>query len=399
MHSLAFFPWWQPTRGLSIGEFDILPFERDGEPLLGDAELQRTVESLTEPYKESGDLPIQAAAVLRVGEHWPLDELDDEEISAAFRFAELVTVAGLSARTFFSQSGYCNRENFQLVVQRFDRPDKGVTLRSTRRDGYRLNYFLRSTYRVQRPHHLGEERSDLDEALLVALTRHQTAPEHERLYEAVAGFNGANTDREEIPDKLELVMLCGAFERLLNCKSGTGKELAQRFASAFVPPNALLLGECERLKAINQPDEGDSSVRELWMRKMFALRGRAAHGKAATQAKAPWTLREHLLLASFAFPLCLKLILRDAGAYSLTEDDEDKIEAFERLACAPDLFPTQQPGTMPVHPWTEILRETADALHNERIMPELTRIMDALGADHEAVAGETTDEAEDETES
>ena len=82
-----------------------------------------------------------------------------------------------------------------------------------------------------------------------------------------------------------------------------------------------------------------------WIRDAFILRGSFAHGrKRSSGGWRGWTLDEHLLLASFAFQLILKVVLADRGLYQLTDADETALEALERLAATPDLGAALAPG-------------------------------------------------------
>jgi hypothetical protein len=69
------------------------------------------------------------------------------------------------------------------------------------------------------------------------------------------------------------------------------------------------------------------------VRDFFRLRGDHAHGKIAPQYRSLWTLREHLLLVSFAFPLVVKARLVLEGDYTWTDQDVATVDSFERLVC------------------------------------------------------------------
>ena len=48
--------------------------------------------------------------------------------------------------------------------------------------------------------------------------------------------------------------------------------------------------------------------RELWIRDFFQTRNQFAHGKRNPLGKSKWTIKEHLLLAAFIFPLSMSIL-------------------------------------------------------------------------------------------
>lgn len=82
---------------------------------------------------------------------------------------------------------------------------------------------------------------------------------------------------------------------------------------------------------------GDN-LRACWASDLRACRGSLAHGNHAVQVPSTWTVREHLLLTSFAVPRLVKQVLSGLDLYELTEKDTRDIDAFESLLNLPDLF-------------------------------------------------------------
>ena len=72
-----------------------------------------------------------------------------------FVFSEILAIAGLAAREFFSVGAllYQNRDNFRLVIQGFSSEQNGATIVTRRRDGSTHNYWSRDSYRVEKPDH------------------------------------------------------------------------------------------------------------------------------------------------------------------------------------------------------------------------------------------------------
>jgi hypothetical protein len=71
-----------------------------------------------------------------------------------------------------------------------------------------------------------------------------------------------------------------------------------------------------------------------------------------------WTAREHLILATIAFPLIVKAQLARTGGYQLSREDEVQRNAFETLGDTPDflnLLADQQGGLD--SPWRRLRQE------------------------------------------
>jgi len=156
----------------------------------------------------------------------------------------------------------------------------------------------------------------------------------------------------------EAVNIVGAFERFFELSRGKEDELADQFSVALSPGEAILPSDSERVKRSVSPEKflKRQSMREVWIRDFFQLRGDHAHGKIEPQKKTLWTLREHLLLASFAFPLVVKRALAEEGDYVMTPDDTADIAAFERLL-EPDHFAERRQEDTSPYPWTRIRGE------------------------------------------
>jgi hypothetical protein len=169
----------------------------------------------------------------------------------------------------------------------------------------------------------------LDEALLKALVGHRaTCRAWAKWQNALACFNQANTDSDNIRHQVEWVLLCSAFEHILEAKPNAA-DVATKFSDAMVPSESVLARDASR--SDRWRDNGQS-LRYEWMREFYRIRGDFAHGKLNTQQPTVWSPLEHLVLATIAFPLVVRCLLKRDQQYALTDDDRTQIEAFERLA-------------------------------------------------------------------
>jgi hypothetical protein len=67
------------------------------------------------------------------------------------------------------------------------------------------------------------------------------------------------------------------------------------------------------------------------MEELYDVRSKSAHRGHHQQRQWGWTPGEHLLMAAFVFPLTVKLLLHHDGHYELSEDDEARCQAVDKL--------------------------------------------------------------------
>lgn len=335
-------------------EFELLPFVRGREPGASERDLQATCDAALSPYY-TGDARIRTATLVRHADRPLTCDVSEEERTALFTFAELLAASGLAAREFFRHD-YQNRDNFLLVIQPFpESGPSGAAIRTRRRDGTTLSGWTFESYRVQRPEHVdGSFPCTMDWALLDALLQVRDDESWPRIYDAVVGFNRANTDSPGILQSTEAVLLVGAFQRVLETKSDE-RRLGQKLANALAPSSNVAPGA---IPALASRGAQFKTVRESWIRDFCGIRGNVAHGKLGSAYEPVWSLPNHLLLGSVAFPLVLKRELQTLGKYSFTSHDRANVDVFERLASFDHFAPREQ--TDP-HPW-DVVREERNRL-------------------------------------
>ena len=334
MGTLAFFPWMHIRERVTAPGFELAPYSRGVSPGGAGASEQSTIDTLLGPYREAPQGPVRKATILRLEGKGLLDDMSDEEADRVLLFGELVAFSGLAARRFFDQLSYSSRESFRLIVQRFVDAGSGMTVVSRRRDGRSMTVVSKSAMLILKPYHVPPARAaELDVPLLDALLRRATRDDWGEIEEAIAGFNSANTDSPDVREESEAVALLGALERVLGLRGGDEHELADAFRAAVVPKETVQPVECSRISdsARRKAYEAYSSLREAWVRDFFRLRGDHAHGKLTPRYKSLWSLREHLLLATFVLPLVVKARLVRDGEYAWTDEDLGHVEAFEQL--------------------------------------------------------------------
>ncbi len=367
MGALAFFPWLRlASKPHKFGEFVLLPHVRGD-----DSPGASVVDAVTAPYQEGTDQPIREVTLVAIDGRDLLADIDDDQVNAAFVFGEMVALAGLAKRQVFAHTGYSNRDTYRLVIQRFDQPGGGSLQLNRRVDGAKRVYVTAAAHQVPCPGHVDLEPVVLDVEMLSALLACRSHADADVFVESMMGFNLANTDSSEMSPHLELVLLVGALQRILCCNS-KDDDLAAKFSAALAPRKDHGRGDCSRLVARPEKFAKSPTVRDAWVRDLYAVRHPFAHGKLQPRTRSIWTIPEHRLLAGFAFPLVMKQQLAKAGLYTTSEDDRLAIDAFESLVCSSDLF---QPidRDRGLWPWNEIVRRITDDALKARAVARLER--------------------------
>jgi hypothetical protein len=360
MSAIAFFPWLRLRKDFSVGGTHFLRYERGRLPFGNDAQ-QKQADAVLGRYVVPVDGPVEHAVIVVPDIAQPTRDLSDAEIQGLFELRELITVSALSERSFFVGGSfqYCNSHSFSMIVQRFQDVDSGVNVVSRRRDGAAHAFWSRGTYQVTRPDHVPSAFTglELDGPLLEALQRSRSGAAFDRISDAVAGFNLANTDSADILPRVELALLNGAFERLFDCRSGKEDDLASRFVATVQPRTALFASDYPRTAMAAARANRQISVREVWIRDFFRSRGDLAHGRTTPGRTPIWQLNEHLLLGTYTFPLVLKAVLEQEKLYTLSLDDEDFIEILEKVYIT-ELFNISDPHVpAPEWPWNKVMEE------------------------------------------
>lgn len=379
MPMLAFMPWCRIDRAYDIGEVKILPFKRQ-TPIDGlDDAMRNRVNTILASYKNIVGRPVDHAAILRYDGKSVTDDLNEDEQDTIHELVSLACFCGLAGREYFNELGrYCNSDCFLLYFQKFDKADY-TAITSRRREGQTLMGGLRTDeIAISIPFHCHAVREvNLDEALLRGLTSHRNNScdgDWARWQNALMCFNWANTDSENIRHQVEWVLLCSAFEHILGAKS-EAKDVATKFSAVMVPSDPLLANDATR-RSDRWKDNG-RPLRYEWMYEFYRIRGDLAHGKLNTQQPTTWSLLEHLVLATIAFPLVVRCLLEKNGCYELTDDDRAQIEAFEGFADTPNFLrpPRDQRHSLDSC-WSRHLSKARSSLRVQKITERLQRIVE-----------------------
>ena len=342
----------------------LVPYQRQDSPYAG-TPTQERLDAVLSSHIVHPDLPVAYATLVEVDPGNPFQSVSEEQISELYELRELLATAALSDRGFFENGAlsYCNSDLFHLVVQRLEGNGTAVSVTSRRRDGTTNAVWSAGLHKVRMPDHVHPPlRLDFDTELLGGLCRSRAHPRFDSILEAVLAYNLANTDRTEMTEQIEIVFLCGAFERLFECGHGKADDLARAFVAAVVPVHPVDPKTIERTKRHAASLTQARDLRDIWIRDLYVSRGAFAHGRVRTTHQPLWTAREHLLLGAFIFPLALKCVLANTGVYTKSEDDNCLIDTFERLASVELFKPDGHPAAPASWPWNTVMDEVREQM-------------------------------------
>jgi hypothetical protein len=280
MSMLSLMPWCPIDQSYSVGEIDIIPFQR-GDPIEGlDKTDSSRANSILGMYKTLEGKEITNASLVRFKGRSFIDDLTDDEIDMTHELVDIACFTALAKRQLFGRrENYCNSDCFNLRVQQFANDDS-VSFSCKHRTGRWLDGGYRwkdITITVPMNCHL-VSRVSIDPEQLIALLNFRTKDqEWGRWQNAISSFNQANSDNTSIQYQMDWVRLCSAFERLLDAKSNY-EDVAVKFTESLTPKVEIKALSAKR-KLETWKDKGQSLRRE-WMREFYRIRGDYAHGKA-----------------------------------------------------------------------------------------------------------------------
>jgi hypothetical protein len=327
---LPIMPWCRIDQVHQVGDVTIIPYA--GRQLDGvDENVQRHLGRVLATYRTIEGRPVDRAAVVRYTSKPLGADLTLDEIESTYEWIQLACFAGLAGRQFFTPEAQCNSDVFLLYMQRLQDEDF-VAIRTRRREGETWSGWPLTSVVMSVPAHVSPVQIvRLDKRLLdglVGFVRFSGSDWH-RWQHALSCFNQANTDSDAFRYQVEWGLLCSAFERLLDATADY-EDVAGRFTNAMVPSKPLLAQDAQRRS--DRRKDPRAPVRFEWLKEFYRIRGDFSHGRLATRQPMAWTALEHLTLAAIAFPLVVRSLLQNVGAYELTRQDRAAIEAFEPFA-------------------------------------------------------------------
>ncbi len=352
-NAIAFFPWVTVRETLIVGPLRLIPYERNHTPADGPHVTQADIDGVLKAYAVRKSVVVKTATLMEIGV-WQLGQDADEETRRhLFRARELVAFTALAERKLFrGHMDYCNFDTYAFVIQNYQPGNSGAFSFTTRhRDGDASRMWRSEEFAFVMPLHVDSNATmKLDEALLAALLK---ADEADKLpYGAIVEFDRANTDSEDVPTHIEIVLTKSAFEYFFDIPQNVTEFVDElRKAIPDRDPSTKFDGPlAQRWK-----DARPKATRplEAWAREFCDVRGGAAHGKPRDGSRFVWSEEAHLAFTSILFPLLIKQRLANEGFLTIKERDALELAWIEDYLMH-DPFAPRPRDDNHEHPWSAV---------------------------------------------
>lgn len=376
MKTICFYPWINLDADVALPDGSALvPYQRGRKPFGNGSPAQRAADAVLFPYRTRFDFPIDEAVLWARNQQDVFAEIDEPDLQQIRTVSEYLAFDALARRHFFSQPrSYCSRGHFRLVVQTFN-PDDPTTVATVtrRRDGRSLAAWSVADLHEQMPAHLRRQYQYVpDEQLVHALWATRS---DEDLLDALCCFNQANTDSTDFPASAEITLLVSAFERIVHSEPGKVSSFKKGFLDLAMVEPSIPCSEfpSDRRASYEKTKRRARTILEVWLEDLFALRGNTAHGKNPERYRAAlWTIHEHLLLATFAFPPLVGRRLEGSGVMAFRESDSRCLTALESLLQHENLLaPALDSSGQRCFAWNELLMMPSEARGQENLERQL----------------------------
>jgi len=370
---LAILPWLKLQEPIKVGGVFFTPFSvSKGDPASLFYEFKEDITRILSSYRDIRGETIGECALSYTDEKDPCDSSIDIHLTS--NAAHLLAFAGLAKNKFCVQLGnYTNSSCFETVFQEFSKGAKFIRIMTRRRDGcHYLTGQKHGEVKFSMPLECANRNTPVfDDALLISLgyVLEEREPLARRLMQSIWLYNLACSDSHRISLEREIVLMVSAFEQLFSRCQGAN-DLACKVETLLNGYGSVKVGDCSRIDRIklsngNENTEKQWYICRKWMQEIYQLRNDYTHGNDPTRRTWGWNVLEHSLMASFVFPLTVKILLAQESKYSLTEADKVRIGAIDILLNAQDWFKSADPSTA-ISTWQKTISDYKFRVRLER---------------------------------
>ena len=342
-YTLVLMPWLRLPQPCVIRGVHFVPYKKDQIPEMFQS-YSLDINRILSSYRDIKGDAITECALIYLDGSGPCKDLTDNEVVRIDEAAQLLTCCALSKNEFYCQLGcYANSTAFQIFYQRFIPGSEWISITTRRRDGKTTcGGYEHGEVKFSIPVQCADLKIRcIDIPLLKALDKLFESPDPlaGRILQSVSLYNQANTDAETMLPQLEIWFLASAFEQLF--ANGYGADdLACKVSTLLDNYGSIRVSESTRIEDIQFSKKGgkDQEKKEKqwflhrkWAQEFYQLRNSFVHGNDIKKRSWGWSLQEHLVMASFFFPLVVKILLSQESIYSLTDNDVVNLEVIDLL--------------------------------------------------------------------
>lgn len=374
---LAFLPWLTIQEPAVIGEVTFTPFSiSDGEPASIFADFRDDIVRIFSGYRGIKGEPIQSCTLAYIDDKAPCSESADERLIA--NAAHLLAFAGIAQNEYCVNLGnYINSSCFQSIIQLFSKDSEFITLNTRRRDGSKyVGGMKHGEVIFSIPHQCAHVKSPMfDDNFLTSLgyILQENDPLSKRMMQSIWLFNEACSDSYMISFEREVILFASAFEQLLDCENCY--HLTKIFGELLKNYSSITVENSSRYEDIVlSEDRGDTEKKWIlsrkWIEELYDLRSAYTHGEDTKRRCWGWNDLEHTLMASFAFPMIVKILQAQESKYVLSETDEVYLGVIDKLLDAQGWFKPKDPSEFNSN-WRKTISDYKFRLHLERAVEKV----------------------------
>lgn len=332
---LTFIPWLVLPKEVIVENVAFLPVSMRNVRRLIPGEAGATIALLMRRHRDARGHRLQGLTVLlhRRDNGWTWHTPEDGPADIT---CKMLALACLSRQTFFnSGQPYMNGAMFTPVVQGCKPGSQHVTRVVQRRTGRLLEggWQFNDVMFQAAPTIPTDACEAPDLELLRALNAARAAGSRtwDRIETALPFFLLGVSELQELTSHASAMLLALAFERLLNPQKSKAYRLAEAFHDVWGTYFRIKLGDTGfKADAKFAEAQLQEPVYKKWAKELYDTRSSYVH-HGAGNGETNWSPFQHVIAASFAFPLTAKLLLAAEGRYSLTDEDDCWCGAFDRL--------------------------------------------------------------------
>jgi hypothetical protein len=339
MAIIALLPWLRLAQEEALFGFLFTPVGNEhGWPGFDTAwahHLTRLLSSYVDMHGE----PIDSAVIVQVASKTTPWDIPEERIDELNEACRLLTLLLMEQQRFFEHGCFhVNSAACRLIFQYTALGETGVAPYIRRRgspvriggmsfNNVRFQQPLETSYNGVAPQIRQTFRTALESA------RSQRTQTWLSLKDSLPLFLLGHSDDQNMPDETSVFLSAAAFEVLVG--SSGAKMMAEKLAEYWRPFTTLTLSDT---KGRIDPDPKWASkqiswpLHQKWAKELYESRNSYIHRRrTASDFRANWTAYQHNVLAAFAYPALVKLLLREDGLYTLDDYEEGYCRAFDEL--------------------------------------------------------------------
>lgn len=336
---VLFLPWVTVPQPVVVGGFRFAPIDaNDPAPVIGD-DIAETVRQVLKIYVDRSGNPIQSCTIVLQPQHRQAWNIPEDMWWRARRAAEVLALACLAEQRFLEGpfSPHLNATMFRMMGQGIVAGSDEIALFYRRRGGGLSDGGIHfKDVRFQRPEQVeGTECKVIGTRLAKALdeARCKKVSVWEPTASSLELFLLAHAETPALDWDTCVILSAMAFERLLEPNPTTAQGIAVAFAELWKPYTTRTIDQAKRVK----PDPQWVQVQQpwplhrKWMKELYEARSSQTHRGPRPEFSRNWAEEQHIVIAAFAYPLAVKLMLAAAGLYELSDEEMGACDALDKL--------------------------------------------------------------------